>query len=145
MPRLLFGRYLVHLVDEAVSAGKITVKRGYVIDVRRRAERAPSFKVLLEDGRSLRADKVVLATGNLPPACPEIAAPDGRQLADMPQHVGDPWSAHALKDLDSGGPVLLIGTGLTMTDTVLSLIERGHSGPIFALSRHGLLPLPHNG
>jgi uncharacterized NAD(P)/FAD-binding protein YdhS len=39
--------------------------------------------------------------------------------------------------------VLLVGTGLTMVDTVLSLAERNHEGRIHALSRHGLLPHVH--
>jgi Lrp/AsnC family transcriptional regulator len=36
--------------------------------------------------------------------------------------------------------VLLIGTGLTMVDTGISLLDRGHTGKIHALSRRGLLP-----
>jgi uncharacterized NAD(P)/FAD-binding protein YdhS len=39
--------------------------------------------------------------------------------------------------------VLLIGTGLTTIDTVISLLDRQHRGPIHALSRRGLLPHRH--
>jgi uncharacterized NAD(P)/FAD-binding protein YdhS len=49
----------------------------------------------------------------------------------------------ALADLDPTAPVLLIGTGLTMVDTAISLLGRGHTGPIHALSRRGLLPRRH--
>jgi uncharacterized NAD(P)/FAD-binding protein YdhS len=39
--------------------------------------------------------------------------------------------------------VVLIGTGLTAVDVILSLEEAGFRGPIHAVSRRGLLPQPH--
>jgi uncharacterized NAD(P)/FAD-binding protein YdhS len=54
-----------------------------------------------------------------------------------------PWGCDTLSELDPEARVLLIGTGLTMVDTVMSLLDRGHRGPLHALSRRGLLPRHH--
>jgi uncharacterized NAD(P)/FAD-binding protein YdhS len=39
--------------------------------------------------------------------------------------------------------VLLLGTGLTAVDVAMSLLDRKHTGPIYAISRRGLLPRRH--
>src|SRR5262249_35826518 len=50
---------------------------------------------------------------------------------------------HALDGIGPRDTVGLIGTGLTMVDVVLDLRSRGHQGAITALSRRGLMPVPH--
>src|SRR6185503_18670421 len=61
--------------------------------------------------------------------------------------VANPWGADAratVEDLaQSGGDALLVGTGLTMVDLVLSLDAAGHRGRILALSRRGQIPRSH--
>ena len=61
--------------------------------------------------------------------------------------VNDPWSdegrAAVMQVAESGGDVLIVGTGLTMVDVVLSLDAAGHQGRIVALSRRGLVPRAH--
>ena len=83
---------------------------------------------------------MVLAAGNFPPEPVPVANPD---FYDTPFYRPDPWAADALTDLDPDDPVLLIGTGLTTVDAVISLLDQGHTGPIHALSRRGLLSRRH--
>jgi uncharacterized NAD(P)/FAD-binding protein YdhS len=64
-------------------------------------------------------------------------------LYASPHYIRSPWLEGALERVGPRDDVLLVGTGLTMVDTVLSLVERGHQGRIHALSRHGLLPHVH--
>ena len=45
-----------------------------------------------------------------------------------------------MRQLDPQSTVLIIGSGLTMVDAVVSLEQAGHRGPIEVFSRHGLLP-----
>jgi uncharacterized NAD(P)/FAD-binding protein YdhS len=92
--------------------------------------------VLIGDGRTLMADAVVLALGNLRPAAVPGIAPE--RLGSL--HVDDPWFgdlAGGLRDTDT---VLLIGTGLTAIDAALTLDALGFAGRILALSRRGLVP-----
>ena len=61
--------------------------------------------------------------------------------------VNNPWNEEAKAAVReaaaSGGDVLLVGTGLTMIDAVLSLDAAGHQGRIVALSRRGQIPKAH--
>ncbi len=93
--------------------------------------------ILLEDGRSFRADRIVLATGNLPPRRP--TGVEG-WIDDSAFYLNDPWDAAAIDAIAPDDNVLLLGAGLTMIDVALSLDARGHRGEIVAISRHGLLP-----
>ncbi len=91
-------------------------------------------------GERLWADRVVLALGHFAPADPRLN--DGGAL-EGPHYLRDPWQADDLAQVHADESVLLLGTGLTMVDIALALEARGHRGPMFALSRRGLLPQPH--
>ena len=102
--------------------------------------------VTTDDGHVVVGDAVVLATGEKPPGF--AWAPEALQRSAF--FVPDPWAPGAVDVVrrDAAGPpdVLLIGTGLTMVDVVLSL-----TGPsqrpdrhLHAVSRHGELPKRHS-
>ncbi|EEF61856.1 FAD/NAD(P)-binding protein [Pedosphaera parvula] len=96
-------------------------------------------KVILTGGRVVSADKVVLAVGNQAPADFRLRGLDVRSL----KYIGNPWIGWETRLPSSDQDVLLIGTGLTMVDTFLTLRDLGWKGKIFAVSRNGLLPLSH--
>lgn len=140
--RSVFGDYIrYHLNEEfrraAGRGGRLVLTRGEVRDLR---TSRGGIVLDLDRERRLEADLGVLAVGNFPPEPPAIADPS---FYDCDRYRPDPWAPNALSDLDPDAPVLLIGTGLTMVDTAISLFDRGHTGPIHALSRRGLLPRPH--
>ena len=138
--RSVFGLYVRHLLNAEIRKAdkdRFVLSRGEVvgIDISQRG-----LKLRRGHGRRIDADIAVLAVGNFPPEVPWVADPS---IYDTPYYRPDPWAPDTLADLDPAASVLLIGTGLTMVDTVISLLDRGHTGPIHALSRRGLLPRRH--
>jgi uncharacterized NAD(P)/FAD-binding protein YdhS len=141
VPRSLFGRYIEDLLTSemrsAVHCGRVDLMRGDITDI---DARSGGLTLNLADGSALPVDRAVLAIGNFPPSPPPVADPS---FYDTAAYRPDPWAQDLLDGLDDRAPVLLIGTGLTMIDTVVSLLDSGHKGPIIALSRRGLLPHNH--
>ena len=144
MPRLAYGEYLYSRLQSAaqtsLAAFNQIQQEAVAID-----REGSGFRVLLADGSDFVADRVVLAVGALPPQRLQGVGP--RLLVD-PGYVAWPWQRNlrgedALARVPHDARVLIIGTGLTMADTVVTLIRRGHRGPITAMSRHGLLPRAH--
>ncbi|EIK94647.1 hypothetical protein PMM47T1_21208 [Pseudomonas sp. M47T1] len=136
-PRGLFGVYVQQRLAEAKAAGAahgstLAQVRGEVVDL----EVGPDgVRLTLGDGSHLHGARAVLATGMFP-----AARTGQRQSSGLNAAAVDPWDVKAMATLDPQGRVLIIGSGLTMVDAVVSLEQAGHRGPIQIYSRHGLLP-----
>ncbi|WP_088348232.1 MULTISPECIES: FAD/NAD(P)-binding protein [Rhodomicrobium] len=139
--RRLYGDYLQSLLRDA-ACGPDAAGRFYLVpDEAVRLEReGGGFKLHLRVGKVLPVDAVVLATGNPPPHRPNIRA---EAFFDSARYIDDPWDPAAFDAVEPGDAILMLGTGLTMIDVVLTLKARGHAGPLTALSRRGLLPRRH--
>jgi uncharacterized NAD(P)/FAD-binding protein YdhS len=138
VPRRLFGDYVEERVTEALDSKSPVGLSSVRGDVVRLLDH--NRGVLLTDGRQIKADIIVLAMGNLPPRPP--GGPD-TWLYDSGFFVPDPWALDAFSDIDPAEPLLLIGSGLTTVDIALRLAQRGHRGPLLAMSRRGLTPRTH--
>lgn len=138
LPRQLFAEYVSTTVEQAVrraGPGKSLLhRRARVLGMARAAD---EFVLRLGAGATARHDLIVLATGNTP-AMPRI---NGFEEARRQGLVAsDPWSRTLTDGLGPEAPVLLLGSGLTMADAVVSLVTQGHRGPLYVLSRRGLVP-----
>lgn len=133
-PRAIFGRYIQSLLAQVKGIRQAVAS---VIDLRPGISGAT---LILDDGREIRADRVVLATGNFEPAPLPGVAPEA--IAKRLYHH-NAWSPETYSTLFAGAPVAIIGTGLTGVDVVLRLRELGHRGKIIAISRHGMFPNRH--
>jgi uncharacterized NAD(P)/FAD-binding protein YdhS len=135
-----YGRYLREIFADtaAVHADRLDVRADQATSVR------PDGTVALAGGSTVRADNVVLATGNPAAAHPARALGFGAGAQDHPDYVADPWAPGALDQIPADQPVLLIGAGLTAIDVALTLTADGRrNAPITAVSRRGQLPLSH--
>ncbi len=136
LPRSWYGDYLADRLELArrrsprwLSFEQIRA-RATAIDVAR-----SSARISLSDGAVIEADRVLLALGNSPAAGPLTGAADA---------VNDAWDLRWMERLPTYVPrVLLVGTGLTMIDIALAIAEHRPDARMTAISRHGLLPQPH--
>ena len=137
VPRAIYGQYLqsiwrdtqemaaqkkLHLRLVAASATHLSVSDG--------------LSVRTDRGDHIAVDAVVLATGHeMQPILSPLPAGN---------IVQNPWAADALTDAKKWpSPVILMGSGLTAIDVLLSLRAAGYAGDVVMVSRHGLLPQNH--
>lgn len=146
MPRGLYGDYLTGILRDATTTARPGVELECIHDEAIGAEvecdgPRPTVVVEMKSTPPVRADRLVLAFGNLPPAL--LPGADA-SLAESDRYHGDPWDP-ALPGLAAGeDSILLIGTGLTMVDIALVLGAEGGPRRIHAISRNGLLPRAHS-
>ena len=129
-PRPVYGDYLQSLIEPfaapARGPARLQIIRG---ECRTIDESRSGVAAILTDGSRHTADIAILATGH------DVRPKSGGCYVD-------PWTPPAEPAVKRDARVLIVGTGLTMVDYVLSLEAAGHQGPIVAMSRHGLLPRP---
>jgi uncharacterized NAD(P)/FAD-binding protein YdhS len=142
MPRRVYGDYLRslawHYSDPLNARSSVEIKTipSEVVDLISEAQGA---RLILADGTTLLADRVVLATGNEPPA--DLIGTGA--LSEHPAWCANPWIDWETKLPPPGGTIVLLGTGLTTVDAILTLLTLDWRGHIHAVSRHGLLPQSH--
>ena len=142
LPRCLYGAYVSRVFAEVRASASRLVEyeeiEGEVIDIEERTGGGGGLK--LADGKTLDADRVVFAVGNLPG---EYPIPRSLPVYRSPRYVHIPWRGDALDGIGADDDVLLVGQGLTAVDLIVQLERVGHRGTIHALSRHGHRPQLH--
>lgn len=140
LPRRLFGHYVAQELDAARrQPGPVRVlhHRTPAADI----DAGGSGGVIVADaeGRAAQFDTAVLATGA--PSSPHFDLPGLSEIRRQWNWIDDPWDLPLLAKIPRDEPVLIVGSALTMADTVLSLGRQDHRGPIHVLSRHGVVPV----
>jgi uncharacterized NAD(P)/FAD-binding protein YdhS len=139
-PRKLYGQYLQDVLQQTLRAGGGRHFSHIRAEVTEANADENGARLALSDGMTVRAERVVLALGN-PASCPTPSLLR-RGLEDR-WHLS-PWLGDALRVRFSGERILLLGTGLTAVDAVLSLHKQEKACQVYMLSRRGMLPKVHN-
>jgi uncharacterized NAD(P)/FAD-binding protein YdhS len=130
LPRQLFGEYVRQRFFEAVERRKdveLDIVNGVATDCIADEGR---FQIHVGGAQPLSADVVILATAY------------GLQSASTTGALA-PYGSLAAKQLAMAKSIVLIGSGLTMVDVLLSARREGFLGRAIVISRRGQLPRPH--
>lgn len=131
VPRRIYGDYLASVLEELetreTKTGRLRTIAEECLSV---TPTTSGVEVRLANGTSIVGHAAILAVGH-----DERPSPD-QAFAVRPGSEQD-------TQVDRDAAVLILGTGLSMIDTWLTLQNSGHRGPITAVSRRGLLPSVH--
>jgi uncharacterized NAD(P)/FAD-binding protein YdhS len=142
IPRMIYGDYLRSLMqhyllgDGRVGEVVTDFREGEARDLELTGDEAT---IHFADGTRVEADRVVLALGNEVPAAP----PGAESLAEHPAWVGNPWGGWEQRLPGDDGSIVVLGTGLTTVDAIITLRSLGWLGRIHAISRNGWFPHAH--
>src|SRR5690606_3814588 len=142
LPRKLYGDYLCGIWEEAKNTAvtkniTLTVINSFVIDLEVLEN---SVSLWLDNTMELQLDQCVIATGNQIPRNPRIPNMD---FYNSEKYFQNPWKIESVKNTAENIPILIIGNGLTMVDTVFGLLEQDFKGDIYSISPNGFNILPH--
>lgn len=139
LPRSVYGRYLSDVFEQQLlrlpPSVSVEIVQQEVTDLRREDHH---WSIVTEPGRRIKAEAVVLATGNSLPGTPSGLT----GISESSRYCGNPWLESCVVTTNER-EVLIVGTGLTMVDIVLGLRGKGYTGTIIAISPKGFDILPH--
>lgn len=140
-PRMLYGQYIQ---ERFLSAKKNSAANCEVIEdeVLALSQMRSAITIKLKNARqkSIKTQKVVLALGN---AKPYNLLAQYQIQEDTPNYIANPWDFNQLSRLSTTDDILIIGSGLTTVDCLLTLQHMKHRGKIDIVSKHGFMPKAH--
>ncbi|MFG0290653.1 MAG: FAD/NAD(P)-binding protein [Rhodopirellula sp. JB044] len=152
IPRRIFGDYVRCLATQYLGSAdprsnvQCEVIEDVAIDIEPRGasqnaqpDGGKGGIVTLENGEPIEAESIVLATGNQPPA----GLPGANRLSNDSRYCGNPWmNWHENLPADDKH-IVILGTGLTAVDVIVTLRHKGWCGKVTAISRNGMVPQRH--
>lgn len=142
LSRKLYGDYLTDVWQNALTQAK--AKKINVIELKDRVlsihVASSGYCLQFKKSPELVVDKCVIASGNQIPKNPSVS---NNNFFKSENYFQNPWKLESVRNIHSDLPILIIGNGLTMVDTILGLEEQGYHGQIYSISPNGFNILPH--
>lgn len=132
--RRIYGDYLESTLAAAARGAAVLERWSGEVRAVRRGGGASRWMVSLHDGRTLAADRVVLALGHFPPLDP----PPRSDFFESESYIANPWNFEALDRTDPAKPVALLGAGHTAVDALFRLTSHSDTRKVLLISRRGL-------
>lgn len=137
VPRDIYGQYISSTFHDEIDKaypGKLNIEHDSVIDITNNKNN--SFEVKTSKGKIFSTFRnIFICTGN--------ELPVNLLNFKSSKYLHNPWDGEGIQNIPSDKDILIIGSGLTMVDQVLSLDKLNHKGKYIVISRRGLLPLSH--
>ena len=127
-----FATYMTDQIESFPAIADIPHHKGLATSI---SGTADDWRITLDDGTSLDAGTVVIATGNPAPEWPMKDPPK-----DAPGLVRIPWRGEWPERIAGDAAVVIIGGGLTALDALHALHRQRHRGSLTIVCPEGMLP-----
>jgi uncharacterized NAD(P)/FAD-binding protein YdhS len=135
--RTIYGAYLTDIFENYKSHPKINWINGTANDINITSE---GYDIILKNNERYSGNILILASGNMLPSNPPIK---NETFYYSKNYFRNPWNDSFLNTISRNKPILIIGTGLTMIDCLLSLKSIQFKEKIYAISPRGYIPKSH--
>jgi len=142
LPRKTYGNYLTDIWEKAKKNALqnnicLFVIESQVDDI---DVKEKQISLDIKNIGQINVDACVLANGNNVPGNLKIK---NMEFYTSPNYFQNPWRPEAFEQLQNDSKVLILGSGLSMVDTVLSVSDQVNRGKIISVSPNGFNILPH--
>lgn len=140
-PRMAYGQYIQERLLSAQnnSAANCRVIEDEVLALSQFHDHI-TIELKEAQQKTIKTHKIVLALGN---AKPFNLLAQYKIQEDTPNYIANPWDFSQLSKLSATDDILIIGSGLTTVDCLLTLKHLKHRGKINIVSKHGFMPKAH--
>ncbi len=140
VPRALYGRYIDHVLADTLVAARAKDIRVFMVHEKAVDVQPAGAQLLVKTAAGAQEHQaVILACGNDRPRLPLLGT-------GVLQHAGwwrNPYQSGRWHDIAKAGHIVIIGSGLSMIDALVTITREKYDGDITAVSRHGHIPMAH--